>query len=188
MEDGKDPKYDKPLYTYRTKTYVGGQPHFNEDSMAAGLNRVSLIGNLGKDPEVRYTQSGTSVGNLRLGVTERRKEGEEYKDHTEWVSVVCFGKTAENASKFLQKGRQVFVEGRLQTRSWEDKTGQTRYTTEVIATQLLFLGSGQNQAGSSGGGFSRSDNQSFGGGSSSDSEGSSDMSHGGFVEDDDIPF
>ncbi len=152
--------------------------------MAAGLNRVSLIGNLGKDPEVRYTQSGTSVGNLRLGVTERRKEGEEYKDHTEWVSVVCFGKTAENASKFLQKGRQVFVEGRLQTRSWEDKTGQTRYTTEVIATQLLFLGSGGQQNPSSGGGFSRPDNQSF----ASASDDTSDMSHGGFVEDDDIPF
>lgn len=156
--------------------------------MAAGLNRVSLIGNLGKDPEVRYTQSGTSVGTLRLGVTERRKEGEEYKDHTEWVSVVCFGKTAENASKFLQKGRQVFVEGRLQTRSWEDKTGQTRYTTEVIATQLLFLGSGGAQ-NNSGGGFSRPENQGFGGGQgSSSADDSSDMSHGGFVEDDDIPF
>ncbi len=150
--------------------------------MATGLNRVSLIGNLGKDPEVRFTQSGTSVGNLRIGVTERRKEGEEYKDHTEWVSVVCFGKTAENASKYLQKGRQVFVEGRLQTRSWEDKSGQTKYTTEVIATQLLFLGSGPNQAtGSSG--FSRPDSSS----SLGESE-QRDMNHGGFVEDDDIPF
>ena len=151
--------------------------------MAQGLNRVSLIGHLAKDPEVRYTQSGTSVGNLRLGVTERRKEGEEYKDQTEWVSVVCFGKTAENAGKFLQKGRQVFVEGRLQTRQWEDKTGQTRYTTEVIATQLLFLGSGQNA--SSNNGSSARDNFAS---SSNEHDGGSDMSHGGFVEDDDIPF
>lgn len=142
--------------------------------MAAGLNRVSLIGNLGKDPEVRYTQSGTAVGNLRIGVTERRKEGEEYKDITEWVSVVCFGKTAENASKYLQKGRQIFVEGRLQTRSWEDKTGQTRYTTEVIANQLLFLGSQKDQ---SSGGFSKADPQ-----------GMDEMPSGGFIEDDDIPF
>lgn len=144
--------------------------------MAAGLNRVSLIGNLGKDPEVRYTQSGVAVGNLRIGVTERRKEGEEYKDITEWVSVVCFGKTAENASKFLQKGRQIFVEGRLQTRSWEDKTGQTRYTTEVIANQLLFLGSSKDP--SSGSSFSKPDPQGDSG----------VMSHGGFIEDDEIPF
>lgn len=146
--------------------------------MAAGLNRVSLIGNLGKDPEIRQTQSGTSVGNLRLGVTERRKEGDEYKDHTEWVTVVCFGKTAENASKFLQKGRQVFVEGRLQTRSWEDKGGQTRYTTEVVASQLLFLGNNRDQGSQS---FSRSDSQSFS--SPADSN-----DHSGFIEDDEIPF
>lgn len=144
--------------------------------MAAGLNRVSLIGNLAKDPEVRYTQSGTAVGNLRMGVTERRKEGEEYKDQTEWVSVVCFGKTAENASKYLQKGRQIFVEGRLQTRTWEDKTGQTRYTTEVVASQLLFLGSQKDQP-SGGGGFSKPDPQAM-----------DDMPSGGFIEDDDIPF
>lgn len=146
--------------------------------MAAGLNRVSLIGNLGKDPEVRYTQSGTAVGNLRIGVTERRKEGEEFKDQTEWVSVVCFGKTAENASKYLQKGRQIFVEGRLQTRQWEDKaTGQTRYTTEVIANQLLFLGSAKDQGSSS---FAKPDHHGSGSGS--------DEAEGGFIEDDDIPF
>ena len=147
--------------------------------MAAGLNRVSLIGNLGKDPEMRQTQSGATVGTLRLGVTERRKEGDDYKDHTEWVSVVCFGKTAENAAKYLQKGRQVFVEGRLQTRTWDDKSGQTRYTTEVIASQLLFLGSARDQQSSSGPSFSRND---------SPSNAPNDMDHGVFVEDDDIPF
>lgn len=143
----------------------------------AGLNRVSLIGNLGKDPEVRFTQSGTAVGNLRIGVTERRKEGEEYKDQTEWISVVIFGKTAENASKYLQKGRQVFVEGRLQTRTWEDKTGQTRYTTEVIANQLLYLGSAKDAG--SGGGFAKADT------AHSDER---DLPQGGFIEDDEIPF
>lgn len=144
--------------------------------MAAGLNRVLLIGNLAKDPEVRYTQSGTAVCNLRIGVTERRKEGEEYKDQTEWMSIVCFGKTAENASKYLQKGRQIFVEGRIQTRSWEDKTtNQTRYTTEVIANQIQFLGSAKDQA--SGNGFTRGDSQ-----------GSDEPSASSFIEDDDIPF
>lgn len=147
--------------------------------MAAGLNRVSLIGNLGKDPEMRQTQSGASVGTLRIGVTERRKEGDDYKDHTEWVSVVCFGKTAENAAKYLQKGRQVFVEGRLQTRSWDDKTGQTRYTTEVVASQLLFLGSARDQAPTGGSSFARNE-------PSIDTN--NNMSHGVFVEDDDIPF
>jgi single-strand DNA-binding protein len=148
--------------------------------MAAGLNRVSLIGNLGKDPEVRYSPSGTAVGNLRIGVTERRKDGEDYKDHTEWFSVVIFGKTAENASKFLEKGRQVYVEGRLQTRSWEDKaTGQTRFTTEVIANSLLFLGSAKDSH--SGGSFAKNNKDMHG---NHDAETSS----GGFVEDDDIPF
>lgn len=143
----------------------------------AGLNRVSLIGNLGKEPEVRFTPSGTAVGTLRIGVTERRKDGDDYKDQTEWVSVVCFGKTAENAGKYLQKGRQVFVEGRLQTRTWEDKTGQTRYTTEVVANQLLFLGSAKDQPMNS---FTKPDPQT--------QNGSHDSNHDGFIEDDDIPF
>ncbi len=144
--------------------------------MAAGLNRVSIIGNLGKDPEIRQTASGTSVGNLNIGVTEKRKEGDEYKDQTEWISVVVFGKTAENASKYLQKGRQVFVEGRLQTRKWEDKTGQTRYTTEVIASQLLFLGSAK-------------DNNSFSSPTpSAASLNESSMDSDNFIDDDDIPF
>lgn len=148
----------------------------------AGFNRVLLIGNLGKDPEVRHTQSGATIGNLRLGVTERRKEGDEYKDHTEWVTVVCFGKTAENAQKYLQKGRQVFIEGRLQTRTWEDKTGQTRYSTEVVASLVQFIGS-RDQNSTSSSSFSRPDNQSFG---SSAPEHNDD--HGGFIEDDQIPF
>lgn len=141
----------------------------------AGLNRVSLIGNLGKEPEVRFTPSGTAVGTLNIGVTERRKEGEEYKDQTEWVRVVCFGKTAENAQKYLQKGRQVFVEGRLQTRKWDDKNGQTRYTTEVLANQLLFLGSNKDQGST----FSKD---------TSSNHDSHDSGHDGFIEDDDIPF
>lgn len=147
--------------------------------MAAGLNRVSIIGNLGKDPEVRFTPSGTAVCTLRVGATERRKEGEEYKDHTEWVSVVVFGKTAENAGKFLQKGRQVFIEGRLQTRKWEDKkTNETRYTTEVIAREIIFLGSKDSNSSTSN--YSRNE--------PSQSGQEHDMSANGFIEDDEIPF
>jgi len=117
--------------------------------MATGLNKVTLIGNLGKDPEVRYTQGGTAVCNMRIGVTERRKEGDSWKDQTEWFTIISFGKTAENAGRFLKKGRQVFVEGRLQTRSWEDKEGQTRYTTEVVANQMIFLGGGRESSDNS---------------------------------------
>lgn len=153
----------------------------------AGLNKATLIGNLGRDPEVRYTQGGTAVANLRIGVTERRKEGENWADHTEWFGVVCFGKTAENAGRFLKKGRQVYVEGRLQTRSWEDKEGQSRQTTEVIASQLIFLGGGREER--EGGGY----NSGFGGSSAPSSNfGSSNSSEfdppSGFMEEEDIPF
>ncbi len=151
----------------------------------AGLNKVTVIGNLGRDPEVRHTQSGTAVCNLRIGVTERRKEGENWIDHTEWFSVVCFGKTAENAHRFLKKGRQIYVEGRLQTRSWVDKEGQTRYTTEIVANQLLFLGGARennSDASStySGSTFSAPDNNNAN--TSAEFEPSS-----GYMEDD-IPF
>jgi single-strand DNA-binding protein len=106
----------------------------------AGVNKVIIIGNLGKDPEVRYTQGGSAVANLRLAVSERRKEGEEWKEHTEWVPVVCFGKTAEHAGQYLAKGRQVYVEGRMQTREYSDKQGAKRWSTEVLAHTITFLG------------------------------------------------
>jgi single-strand DNA-binding protein len=107
----------------------------------AGVNKVIIIGNLGKDPEVRYTQGGSAVANLRLAVSERRKEGEEWKEHTEWIPVVCFGKTAEHAGQYLAKGRQVYVEGRMQTREYLDKQGVKRWSTEVLAHTVTFIGS-----------------------------------------------
>jgi single-strand DNA-binding protein len=108
--------------------------------MAKGVNKVILIGNLGKDPEVRYTQSGTAVSNLRLAVTERRKDGDGWKDQTEWIDVVCFGKTAENVGQYLQKGRQIYVDGRMQTRSYKDKEGVEKWRTEVVANEVVFIG------------------------------------------------
>jgi len=103
-------------------------------------NLVILIGNLGADPEGRSTQGGSTVANLRIATSERRKDKDgNWQDHTEWHRVVAFGKTAENAIKFLSKGRQVYVEGRLQTSSYE-KDGQKRYSTEIIANDIRFLG------------------------------------------------
>ena len=114
--------------------------------MSGGFARVSLIGNLGKDPEVRFAASGTAVANMRVACTERVKDkAGNWVEQTEWVGVVCFGKTAENAGQYLAKGRQVFVEGRLQTREWADKEGNKKWTTEVIANNVLFLGGGQGE-------------------------------------------
>lgn len=111
----------------------------------AGVSKMTIVGNLGADPEVRYSQSGTAMCNLRVAVTERRKEGENYADHTEWFTLVCFGKTAENAQRFLKKGRQVFAEGRFQARKWLDKDGKDRVSLEVVVNQLLFLGNGREE-------------------------------------------
>jgi len=105
------------------------------------VNKVILVGNLGADPEMRYTQSGTAVANFRLATSERwtDKAGEK-QERTEWHRIVAFGRLAEICGEYLTKGRQVYVEGRLQTRSWDDKEGQTRYTTEIVAREMKMLG------------------------------------------------
>jgi single-strand DNA-binding protein len=108
----------------------------------SGVNKVILIGNLGADPDLRHTPSGTAVSNLRLATTEvfSNREGEKNK-RTEWHRVVTFGRLAEICNQYLKKGRQVYIEGRLQTREWEDKSGDKRYTTEIVATNMVMLGS-----------------------------------------------
>lgn len=107
----------------------------------AGVNKVILLGNLGADPELRYTQSGTAVANLRLATssTYTDKAGQKV-DQTEWHRVVCFGKLAEICGEYLHKGKQVYFEGRIQTKQWEDKAGVKRYTTEIVANQMQMLG------------------------------------------------
>ena len=107
----------------------------------AGLNKVMLIGNLGRDPELRYTQNGQAVANFTLATNEswNNKSGER-EERTEWHRIVVWGKQAEVARDYLAKGRQLFVEGRIQTREWEDKEGQKRFTTEVIASNFVMLG------------------------------------------------
>ena len=107
----------------------------------ASINKVILIGNLGRDPEVRYTQGGSAVANLNLATNEvwNDKSGQK-QERTEWHRVVVWGKQAEIAKEYLTKGRQVYVEGSLQTRQWEDKDGQKRYTTEIRCQRFVMLG------------------------------------------------
>ena len=121
--------------------------------MARGVNKVILVGNLGRDPEVRYTAGGAAVANLRIATSEqwRDKQTGEKKENTEWHSVVLFGKLGEIAGEYLKKGRTVYIEGRLQTRKWQDKDGNDRYTTEIVASDMQMLGGGGEGRGDSGG-------------------------------------
>ncbi|MCP3957860.1 MAG: single-stranded DNA-binding protein [bacterium] len=106
------------------------------------INRVFLLGNLGRDPEVRSTTSGSAIATFSMATSRRwRDSGGERQEQTEWHNVVCFGRLAEVAGQYLARGRQVFIEGRLQTRSWEDRqTGERRYRTEVVCQKLQMLG------------------------------------------------
>ena len=111
--------------------------------MARGVNKVILVGNLGRDPEVRYSPSGSAVANVTLATSEswKDKNSGEKQEKTEWHRVVFFGRLAEIAGEYLKKGSQVYVEGRLQTRKWQDKEGHDRYTTEIVANEMQMLGS-----------------------------------------------
>ncbi|MFT5139381.1 MAG: single-strand DNA-binding protein [Rhodothermales bacterium] len=126
--------------------------------MARGINKVILVGNLGKDPEIRYTAGGAAIANITIATSEswRDKQSGEKQEKTEWHRVVFFSRLAEIVGEYLKKGSQVYVEGRLQTRKWQDKSGQDRYTTEIVANEMQMLGGrGEGGGGSSqgGGGF-----------------------------------
>ena len=110
--------------------------------MARGVNKVILIGNLGKDPETRYMPSGSAVTNLTLATSESWKDKQtgENQERTEWHKVAMFGKLAEIAAEYLRKGSQVYIEGKLRTRKWQDKEGKDRYTTEIVADEMQMLG------------------------------------------------
>ncbi len=116
--------------------------------MARGINKVILIGNLGQDPEVRYMPSGSAVTNISVATSESWKDKEtgEQTDRTEWHKVVFFGRLAEIAGEYLRKGSQVYIEGRLRTRKWQDREGGDRYTTEIVGDQMQMLG-GRGQGG-----------------------------------------
>jgi single-strand DNA-binding protein len=114
-----------------------------EEYMARGINKVILVGNLGADPETRYTPSGSAVTNIRLATSESWKDRQtgEQNERTEWHRIVFFNRLAEVAGEYLRKGSQVYVEGKIQTRKWQDQSGQDRYTTEVVANEMQMLGS-----------------------------------------------
>jgi len=121
--------------------------------MARGVNKVILLGNLGKDPEVKYTQSGMAVANFSLATSSSVKDKDgNWQDKTEWHNIKAFGRTAEIAGEYLKKGRTVYLEGRIHYDSWDDKeTGQKKYMTQILVNELTLIG-GQREGGESGGG------------------------------------
>lgn len=161
--------------------------------MAGGVNKVILIGNLGADPEVRFTPSGQAVANFRIATNETWTDKNQQKqERTEWHRIVVWGKLGELCGEYLKKGRQAYVEGRLQTREWTDKEGKKNYTTEVVAQSVQFLGGGAGAgAGPRGEGAYKSQadsSASSGGGNGGGFGGPGPDDMGGPPPADDIPF
>lgn len=162
--------------------------------MSGSVNRVILIGNLGADPDVKTTASGQMVANLSIATSEtfNNREGER-QERTEWHRVQLWGKLAELAQRYLAKGRKVYIEGRIQTRSWDDQqSGQKRYATEIVANQMVFLSSGRDsdsggdEGGYRGGGGRRSGSREQGG--RQDAPAGNTYGSGGAYDDDEVPF
>ena len=160
--------------------------------MAKGVNKVFLLGNVGKDPEIRTTAGGMTVASFSLATADRAKgQDGQWTDKTEWHNLVCFQRTAEIVRDYVKKGTQIFVEGKIQTRSWDDKTsGEKKYKTEILVNDLSLLGSGaggsgsgRSEGGTSSGGYSSARSSS----SSAASAPSNDYADQG-ITDEDIPF
>ncbi|HVC90440.1 MAG TPA: single-stranded DNA-binding protein [Acidobacteriaceae bacterium] len=152
--------------------------------MAKSVNKVILLGNVGKDPEIKATASGTVVATFSIATSERFKDKTgNWQDRTEWHNLVAYQRTAEIVRDYVKKGNKLYVEGRLQTSSWDDKTtGQKKYKTEIIVNDLSLL-SGRGEGGESGGGYNKSNTASF------DQRGpAEDFSQSTEITDDDIPF
>ena len=153
--------------------------------MARGVNKVIIVGNLGGDPETRYMPSGAAVTNLTVATNEswKDKQAGEQKERTEWHKVAMFNRLAEIAAEYLRKGSQVYIEGKLRTRKWQDQNGQDRWTTEIIADEMQMLGGRGGAGGGSGsfGGGQQGGGQQGGGGGAPPQPGPDDF-------DDDIPF
>lgn len=117
--------------------------------MARGINKAILVGNLGKDPETRYTPSGSAVTNITVATSESWKDKQtgEQQERTEWHRVVFFNRLAEVAGEYLRKGSQVYIEGKIQTRKWQDQNGQDKYTTEIVGNEMQMLGGRGDNAG-----------------------------------------
>jgi len=154
----------------------------------ASLNKVMLIGNAGKDAELRYTANGTAQSQFSLAVNFRRKNASgDWEEATEWFNIVLFGDLAERTSQYITKGKQLYVEGRLQTRTWDDDQGQKHYRTEVIANQLQLLGSREGAAGG-GGDWGDGGTASAGRGAGARGGFGGSVRGKGAVEPDDLPF
>jgi len=144
------------------------------------VNKAILVGNLGQDPELRSTGGGTPVVTLRMATTDRRRDKDgNWNDHTEWHSVVVFGRQAENVGRFCRKGKQLFIEGRIQTRKWQDRDGRDRYSTEIVADNVRFLGGRGDDAGHGGGAYSGGGGGGGGGGAYGGSGSGGDGGSGG---------
>jgi single-strand DNA-binding protein len=161
--------------------------------MAKGVNKVFLLGNVGKDPEIRSTAGGMTVASFSLATADRAKDAQgNWADKTEWHNIVCFQRTAEVVRDYVKKGSQILIEGKIQTRSWDDKaSGEKKYKTEILANELTLLGgkSGGEGGGSqySSGSSSRSSASSSGGYDQRQPAGTPDYGDSG-ITDDDIPF
>ena len=155
--------------------------------MAKGVNKVFLLGNVGKDPEIRATQGGMTIASFTLATADRQKDQSgNWVDKTEWHNLVAFQRTAEIVRDYVKKGTQLFIEGKIQTRSWDDKeSGQKKYRTEILVNELSLLGKPGGGGGEGGGGYSRSSSSSSA--SSSAPASAPDYADQG-ITDDDIPF
>jgi single-strand DNA-binding protein len=161
--------------------------------MARGVNKVILVGNLGKDPETRYMPSGSAVTNLTLATSESWKDKQtgEQQDRTEWHKIAMFGRLAEIAAEYLRKGSQIYVEGKLRTRKWQDKEGKDRYTTEIVADEMQMLGSKGGGGASAGAGAGAGAAAGAGAGAAAGGGGRAAVNDSGGPPgdfDDDIPF
>ncbi|MDE1161003.1 MAG: single-stranded DNA-binding protein [Acidobacteriaceae bacterium] len=165
--------------------------------MAKGVNKVILLGNVGKDPEIRASQSGMQIASFSLATADRQKDQTgQWVDKTEWHNLVAFGRTAEIIRDYVKKGTQLYVEGKIQTRSWDDKeSGQKKYRTEILVNDMSLLG-GRGETGGGGGSYERSSGSGYSGSRAASSSSSSssyaqapapDYADQG-ITDDDIPF
>jgi len=150
--------------------------------MAKGVNKVFLLGNVGKDPEIRSTAGGMTIASFSLATADRKKEGTGWVDTTEWHNIVCFQRTAEVVRDYVKKGSQILVEGKITNRSWDDKeSGQKRYKTEILVNELTLLG---GKSGGEGGGYSKSNTASYDQRTPTSQPDYADTG----ITDDDIPF
>ena len=160
--------------------------------MARSVNKVTLLGNVGKDPEIRSTAGGTMVANLTLATSDRQTDAQgNWQDRTEWHNLVAFTRTAEIVRDYVKKGSKLYIEGKIQTRSWDDKeSGQKRYRTEIIVNDLVLLTSRDDSSGGGQGGYTRSSASSNANGfdQRSSPAPAEDFGHSAEISDDDIPF